>query len=61
MTKPGDIDIKVSDVKASAQGPYVVTSFKQTYNSKDFKDVSQKTLTWRYVDNDWIIFKESNR
>lgn len=61
VTKPGDIDIKVSDVKASAQGPYVVTSFKQTYNSKDFKDVSQKTLTWRYVDNDWIIFKESNR
>jgi adhesin transport system outer membrane protein len=61
VTKPGEIDIKVSDVKASAQGPYVVTSFKQTYNSKDFKDVSQKTLTWRYVDNDWIIFKESNR
>ncbi|WP_245503521.1 TolC family outer membrane protein [Aquabacterium lacunae] len=61
VTKPGEIDIKVSDVKASAQGPYVVTSFKQVYNSKDFKDVSQKTLTWRYVDNDWIIFKESNR
>jgi outer membrane protein, adhesin transport system len=61
VTKPGEIDIKVSDVKATAQGPYVVTSFKQVYNSKDFKDVSQKTLTWRYVDNDWIIFKESNR
>ncbi len=59
--KQGEIDIKVSDVKASAQGPYVVTSFNQVYNSRDFKDVTPKTLTWRLVNGEWIIFKESNR
>ena len=59
--KPGPIDIKVTDVKAAAEGPYVVTSFKQVYNSDNFKDTTPKTLTWRLVNGQWIIFKESNR
>jgi outer membrane protein, adhesin transport system len=59
--KTGPIDIKVSDVKAYAEGPYVVTAFKQVYNSENFKDVTPKTLTWRLVNGQWIIFKESNR
>jgi adhesin transport system outer membrane protein len=61
VAKSGPIDIKVSDVKAGAEGPYVVTSFKQVYNSENFKDVTPKTLTWRLVNGQWIIFKESNR
>ncbi len=59
--KAGPIDIRVDDVKAYSQGDYVVTSFKQVYNSNDFKDSSLKTLTWRQIDGEWIIFKESNR
>jgi adhesin transport system outer membrane protein len=59
--KPGPIDIRVEDVKAYSQGDYVVTSFKQVYNSNDFKDSSLKTLTWRQINGEWVIFKESNR
>lgn len=59
--KAGPIDIHVEDVKAYSQGDYVVTSFKQVYNSNDFKDVSLKTLTWRQINGEWVIFKESNR
>lgn len=59
--KKGPIDIRVEDVKAQAQGPYVVTSFKQVYNSQDFKDSTLKTLTWRPINGEWVIFKESNR
>ncbi|RZL10899.1 MAG: hypothetical protein EOP40_04705 [Rubrivivax sp.] len=59
--KPGPIEIRVEDVKAYSQGDYVVTSFKQVYNSNDFKDSSLKTLTWRQINGEWIIFKESNR
>jgi adhesin transport system outer membrane protein len=59
--KAGPIDIKVTDVKAAAEGPYVVTSFKQVYSSDNFKDTTPKTLTWRLVNGQWIIFKESNR
>ena len=59
--KKGPIDIHVEDVKAQAQGPYVVTSFKQVYSSQDFKDSTLKTLTWRPINGEWVIFKESNR
>ncbi len=59
--KTGPISISVEDVKARAQGDYVVTSFKQVYNSNDFKDNTLKTLTWRQINGEWVIFKESNR
>jgi adhesin transport system outer membrane protein len=59
--KKGPIDIRTDDVKATAQGEFVVTSFKQVYNSDDFKDSTLKTLTWKLVNGQWIIFKESNR
>ncbi len=59
--KKGPIDIHVEGVKAQAQGDYVVTSFKQVYSSNDFKDSTLKTLTWKNVNGQWIIFKESNR
>jgi adhesin transport system outer membrane protein len=59
--KAGPIEIRVDDVKAEAKGQYVVTSFKQVYNSQDYKDSTLKTLTWRQINGDWVIFKESNR
>ena len=59
--KSGPIDIHVDNVKATPDGDYVVTSFKQVYSSNDFKDSTLKTLTWKNVDGQWIIFKESNR
>jgi len=59
--KAGPIEIRLDDVKAAAKGEYVVTSFRQVYTSNDFKDDTLKTLTWRQVNGEWIIFKESNR
>ncbi len=59
--KKGPISIKLDNIKAYEQGDFVVTSFVQDYKSDDYKDVSDKTLTWRLVNGQWIIFKESNR
>jgi outer membrane protein, adhesin transport system len=59
--KKGPINIKLDNIKAYEQGDFVVTSFVQDYKSDDYKDISQKTLTWRLVNGQWIIFKESNR
>jgi adhesin transport system outer membrane protein len=51
----------VGEVKAEPKGPYVVTSFNQYYTSSNFKDKTYKVLTWRMINNQWVIFKESNR
>jgi outer membrane protein, adhesin transport system len=61
VTKPGPIEVRVGEVKAEPKGPYVVTSFNQYYNSSNFKDKTYKVLTWRMINNQWVIFKESNR
>jgi outer membrane protein, adhesin transport system len=60
--KKGPISLDISNVVSTQQGNYVVTTFRQKYDSIDYKDVTQKTLTWRMLDNgQCIIFKESNR
>jgi adhesin transport system outer membrane protein len=61
VTKPGPIEVRVGEVKAEPKGPYVVTSFNQYYTSSNFKDKTYKVLTWRMINNQWVIFKESNR
>ena len=61
VTKPGPIEVKVGDVKAVPKGNTVVTSFTQQYSSANFKDKSEKVLTWRNLDGSWVIVKESNR
>ena len=62
LSKPGSIDVKVSDVKTSVQGDTVVTRFKQTYRSSNFNDVSTKALTWKASEEgQWYIVRESNR
>ncbi|MGQ0598413.1 TolC family outer membrane protein [Aquabacterium sp.] len=59
--KPGEIDVKVGDIKAVPKGDAVVTSFTQTYTSANFKDKTLKVLTWKQIDGQWVIVKESNR
>ncbi len=61
VTKPGPIEVRVGDVKAEPKGSTVVTSFEQIYNSANFKDKTLKVLTWRFLDGNWVIVKESNR
>jgi len=39
----------------------VETSFTQIYTSANFKDKTKKLLTWRSVNGEWVIVKESNR
>lgn len=61
VTKPGPIEVTVGDIKAVPKGDSVVTSFQQTYVSSNFKDKTNKVLTWKVVDGQWVIVKESNR
>lgn len=59
--KTGEIDVKVGDIKAVPKGDSVITSFTQTYTSANFKDKTLKVLTWKQLDGQWVIVKESNR
>jgi adhesin transport system outer membrane protein len=61
VTKPGPITVDVGEIQAVPKGDTVVTSFEQTYTSANFKDKTRKVLTWRFVDGQWVIVKESNR
>jgi adhesin transport system outer membrane protein len=61
VSKPGPIEVKVGDVKAVPKGNTVVTSFEQIYTSNNFKDRTLKVLTWKNINGQWVIVKESNR
>ncbi|WP_290645329.1 TolC family outer membrane protein [Aquabacterium sp.] len=61
VTKPGPIEVSVGDIKAVPKGDSVVTSFQQNYVSSNFKDKTNKVLTWKMIDGQWVIVKESNR
>ncbi len=37
------------------------TRFTQRYVSSNFSDSANKVLTWRFIDGQWLIVKESNR
>lgn len=59
--KSGPIDVQLSDIQAKAKGATVVTTFTQAYQSPHFKDKTRKVLTWKQVNDQWVIIKESNR
>lgn len=61
LSKPGPIEVQLTQVKAEARGDAVVTSFTQNYTSQNFKDSSFKALTWKLIDGQWVIVNESNR
>lgn len=61
FNKPGPIDVQLSNIKATAKGATVVTTFTQAYQSPHFKDKTQKVLTWKQINDQWVIVKESNR
>jgi adhesin transport system outer membrane protein len=61
VTKPGPISLRIENIKAVPVKDTVVTSFTQTYTSSNFKDKSVKVLTWRQLNGQWVIVKESNR
>ena len=62
VTKPGDISVKVEDIRASAKGAdRAVTTFRQIYRSATFNDTSAKSLEWVKVNGKWLIERESNR
>lgn len=61
FNKPGPIDVQLSNIKAKAKGNTVETRFTQVYKSPHFKDKTQKTLTWKQINDQWVIVKESNR
>jgi len=59
--KPGPINLKIENVKTVPVKDTVVTSFTQTYTSSNFKDKTLKVLTWKQINGQWVIVKESNR
>jgi outer membrane protein, adhesin transport system len=62
LGKPGVIGVKVSDVAVSMlPDGKVETRFKQDYTSSNYKDSSDKVLTWQRLDGQWLIVAESNR
>ena len=61
LNKTGPIDIKLSNIKVTAKGDTVVTAFDQAYTSCNFTDKTQKVLTWKQLDKEWVIVRESNR
>jgi adhesin transport system outer membrane protein len=62
VTREGPIELRISNVQRRTLSPNLVeTSFDQTYTSTNFKDKSQKVLTWKRNGPEWYIIKESNR
>jgi adhesin transport system outer membrane protein len=60
--KKGPIRLELEDIRTrTLPDGAVETWFRQRYVSDDYRDVSEKTLTWRRLGNDWVITKESNR
>jgi adhesin transport system outer membrane protein len=62
LSKKGDISVKLDQIqsKPGVDGA-VDTWFRQTYNSSNFNDVSNKTLSWKNINGQWLVVKESNR
>jgi adhesin transport system outer membrane protein len=62
VTREGAIELRISNVQRRTLSPNLVeTTFDQTYTSPNFKDKSQKVLTWKRSGPEWYIVKESNR
>lgn len=61
VTKPGPISLKIENIKSTPVKDTVVTSFTQTYSSSNYKDRTEKVLTWKRLNGQWVIVKESNR
>lgn len=62
LGKPGAIQVRVEQVQVKSISPDLVeTRFVQSYSSADFKDSTDKALTWKREGGDWVIVRESNR
>jgi outer membrane protein, adhesin transport system len=62
VTKPGEITVALSNIKATQISPTrVETAFDQVYRSVDYSDQMSKTLTWELRGSEWLIVKETNR
>ena len=62
ISKKGDIGVKLEEVRALPLAPdRVETTFKQTYRSDNFNDVTAKALIWQQTGGQWYIVKETNR
>lgn len=62
VTREGPIELRISNVQRRTLSPNLVeTTFDQTYTSTNFKDKTQKVLTWKRKGPEWYIVKESNR
>jgi adhesin transport system outer membrane protein len=61
LAKDGSLSVKLENIDVQAIGPGVAqTRFKQTYTSAGYSDVVNKSVTWRLIDGQWFITKESN-
>ena len=59
--KTGPIELTLGNIQSQEKNGVVTTRFEQNYVSSNFKDRSVKVLTWKQVNGDWVIVKESNR
>ncbi len=62
LAKPGDVNVTIENVQTrSLPANRAETTFKQTYRSASYNDVTTKTLTWEQINGEWYIVKESGR
>lgn len=60
--KPGPIQVQVDRIQSRAiSNELVETRFAQTYSSQNFRDRTDKVLTWKRESGKWVIVEESNR
>ena len=58
--KPGDITAQTTNIQTtSCDGKTAQLSFTQSYGSKDYRDIVEKTLSLEHMDGKWLITREA--
>jgi hypothetical protein len=59
LGKPGDIRVDISDLKIEQpEKEKAITEFRQTYSSRDYRDIVTKRMDWAREDGQWKITRE---
>lgn len=62
LSRPGAIVVGVDNATSTAiDATTVETRFRQSFRSPSFSDTTDKVLTWKLVNGQWLIAKETGR
>lgn len=60
LSKPGEIQVEVSDFNVFIDGNTATARFTQDYQSSNYADQVEKTLVYSYIDARWKIISETS-